>query len=304
MNFLFLTFISLFLSSSSHAVLLDKIVAVVNSETILQSQASRVLKNLGARRTISPMIFNQEDYDIKKVVDIKINSLIIRNKLTELGYVISDEQVEAQIKSTEERLGLNRQALLDFLTSNNFSFDEYFELIRETIEYNLFLSRIVQPLISITDQDVKNAYFQKFSNQKRLNFKYDLVDFSLPESDMTDEMLPRFQSVLTSFQQTGILPEDFSDVSTNVLGQITEGGLNNALKKILSETNEGEFSKPIQIGGSYHVFFIKKKDLVESEDFEGQKNQIRAQLFNEAMGTIADSWLKSEAEKQYIKYFY
>lgn len=297
---LILTFL---ISTQGHAALLDKIVAVVNSQPILLSQIKRTSENLEARRNISPQIYNKSKYTRRELVDIRINEFLLRDKLTEMGYVISDEQVESQVKATEDRLGLDRSALLNFLRSNNFSFDEYFELIRSSIEYNLFLSRIIQPLISITEQDVKNAYYQKHANNKRLSFKYELVDFSMDRSSFKKGMLNQFKGVLTSFQQTGILPKEFSDVSTNVIGEIREDGLTNDLKKVLKDTPEGKFSEPISIGGQYHVFFIKSKDLVESEDFLVRKNQIRAELFQTSMETIAKSWFKSEADKHYIKYF-
>lgn len=292
-----------FIALSTHAALLDKIIAVVDSSPILLSQINRVGENLEARRNISPQIYNKETYLKKDLVNIKINEVLLRDKLTEMGYVITDEQVESQVKATEDRLGLDRAALLDFLKSNNFSFDEYFELIRSSIEYNLFLSRIIQPLISITDQDVKNAYYQRFSKNKRLSFKYELVDFSLDRSRFKKGMLKQFKGVLTSFQQTGILPKNFSDVSTNVIGEIREDGLTSSLKNVLKNTPEGKFSEPTLIGDQYHIFFVKSKDLVESEDFLVRKKQIRAELFQQSMETIAKSWFKSEADKHYIKYF-
>lgn len=300
-NFIFL--FSILFCLSSEATLLDKIVAVVNEKPILLSQVNRISQNVEARRNISPQIYSKAKYTKRELIDIKIQEQLLRDKLTEIGYIISDDQVEAQIKSTEDRLGLNRSALLNFLKSNNFSFDEYFELIRSSIEYNLFISRIIQPLISITEQDVKNAYYSKYSGKKRLSFKYELVDFSLPSSRIKKGMLSQFTSILTNFQQTGVLPSEFSDISTNNLGELREGDLNAKLKKLLANTEEGKFSEPTKIGGQYHVFFVKRKDLVESEDFLKNKNRIRAELFQNSIKTVSTSWFESEGRKHYIKYF-
>lgn len=300
-NFLF--FLSALFCLNTNAVLLDKIVAVINDRPILLSQINRISENVEARGNISPQIYSKRKYSSKELIQIKVNELLLRDKLTEIGYIISDDQVEAQIKNTEDRLGLNRAALLNFLKGNNFSFDEYFELIRASIEYNLFVSRIIQPLISITEQDVKNAYYRKYSGKKRLSFKYEIVDFSLPKNKLKKGMLSQFQNILTNFQQTGILPSEFSDVSTNNLGQLREGDLNSNLRKVLGDTEEGKFSTPVDIGGQYHVFFVKKKDLVESDDFLRNKDRIRAELFQKSIETVSDSWFKSEADKRYIKYF-
>jgi len=182
------------------------------------------------------------------------------------------------------------------------SFDEYFEVIRETIEFNIFNGRIIRPLISITDQEIKN-YFYKTSKDKTLSFKYTLVDFSMNESKMKKGMLKNFPKVLTKFQINGILPKKYESVETNVLGDITEDGLTNNLKKVLKSTEEGQFSKTIQLGDSYHVFFVKKKDLVESETYLRAKDNIRVELMTAQAGKVTKLWFKRERAKHFIKIF-
>ncbi len=291
-----------FLSLTTHATLLDKIVAVVNDTPILRSQINRMKSNVEARRNISPQIYTKSKYNTKELIEIKIHTLLLRDKLNEMGYIVSDERVESQIKSTEDRLGLNRQALLNFLKNNDFAFDEYFELTRASIEYNLFLSRIIQPLVSITEQDVKREYFTKYSKGKRLSFEYELVDFTFPKEKMTKSMLKEFKKTLESFQKNGILPEKFAAVETNDLGQIKEDSLNDSILKQLKKTNEGSFSEPVLLGSYYHSFYIKKKDLVESDDYLKKRNQIKGKLYQEAMISMATNWFESESQRNFIKY--
>ena len=296
-------FISAVFCTNLNAKLLDKTVAVVNDQPILLSQVKRMSQNIDARRNISPQIYSNSKYSLKDLIKIKIQGTLIKEKLTEVGYIISDEQVEAQIQATENRLGLNREALLNFLRSNNFSFDEYFELIRSSIEHNLFISRIIQPLLSISEQDVKYHYYKKFSKKKRLNFKYELVDFYISEKQITKAQVGRLSSILTQFQRTGILPKEFSSIMTNDLGELSESDLNTSLRNVIGTAEEGTFSRPIKIRGDYHVFFVKKKDLVESDDFLRLKGQIRAEIFQKLIKSVSASWFKSQAEKHYIKYF-
>ena len=177
-----------------------------------------------ARRNISPAIYSKNSMSNKELAKLITHRYMIRARLSEIGYIIEDDQVESQIKSTEKRLRLNRAALLQFLNSNNMTFDEYFEIIRETIEYNIFNSRVIQPLISITEQEVKNRFYRQNVNNKTLNFSYNLVDFSFPRNKMSKSMRSNFKEMLTKFQATGILPDRFRDLNTNVLGNITEDG--------------------------------------------------------------------------------
>jgi peptidyl-prolyl cis-trans isomerase SurA len=299
-------FILLFCStlSTAHARLLDKMVAVFNDKVITLSQLRRVNQNLAARRNISPGVYTKTKYNDAEVSKLIIHRYLIREKLAEVGYIISDDQVESQIKSTEKRLRLNRKALLQFLKSNNMTFDEYFEIIRETIEYNIFYSRVIRPLISITEQEIKNYYYRNNLKNKTVAFRYNLIDFSMDKSQMTSSMKKSYKNMLRKFQTNGVLPNKYSDLQTNELGNITEEGLTADLKRVLKRTDEGSFSNPITIGNAVHVFFIKKKDLVASSNYKKARLQIREQLFQRTASKVTTLWFKRENNKHYIKYFF
>lgn len=288
--------------SQTHAKLLDKTIAVFNDTVITLSQIKRVKDNISSRKNISPLIYKKTTYTDQEILNLMIERLLIREKLGEIGYIRNDEQVESEITNIEKRLGLSRTQLLSFLKSNNMSFDEYFEIIRETIEFNIFNGRIIRPLISVTDQEVKN-YFYKTSKDKTLAFKYTIVDFSLEENKIKKGMLQNFPETLEKFQVNGVLPKNYEDVQTNVLGDITEDGLTSNLKVLLKSTDEGKFTKPIKLGDTYHVFFVKKKDLVESQIYLNAKDQIRGQLMSNQAGEVTDLWYKRELSKHYIKTF-
>ena len=107
-----------------------------------------------------------------------------------------------------------------------------------------------------------------------------------------------------AFQQNGVLPKAYSSVSTNDLGSLGEESLIPQIKNALTKTNESEFSEPILLGSDYHIFYVKKKDLVESQDYLEKKNEIHAELFTRSITSIAASWFKTEVGKHYVKYFF
>ncbi|EQC47945.1 SurA N-terminal domain protein [Bacteriovorax sp. BSW11_IV] len=299
----FFLFISLLICFNANAVLLDKIVAVIDDNVITQSMVSRIKTNIEARRNISPFIYKKSKYTDKEVAEILVHVEVVRNKLTELGVVISDDHVESEIKGKEKALGLSRQELLKFLKNNKTTFDEFFEITREAIEFNQFNSRVIAPLISVTDQEVKNKFFNDNLDNKTLSFKYTLVDFSL-DKNIIGKNKTNFRDALKTFQTSGVIPEKYKNMKTNVLGDITEEGLTAELKKILKQTEEGKLSAPITLYDEVHVFFVKKKDLVESEQFTRVKENIRGQLFTEKALDVTESWYKREVNKHYVKYFF
>ncbi|MFY7993096.1 MAG: hypothetical protein ACOVP4_07395 [Bacteriovoracaceae bacterium] len=293
----------LILSVNVHAQdkLLDKIVAVINTRVVSLSELDRMMETLPARRELSPLVFTEKTYDQKKLLTTVMQSYIVRDKINAIGYVITDDQVEGRIRMTEERVGFKRSDLLSYLKSKGVTFEEYFEIIRETMEYNVFASRIIGPLISVTEQEVKNEFYKRNSSNKALSFKYNLVDFYLPESTLVDANDEVLVSVLKDYQLTGRLPEAYKNMETNKLEQISEEGLNSNMATALKTANEGSFSKPIRINGTVHVFYVEKKDLVESQQYLQFKDQLEQEIMMEKGKAVSKNWFDREYNNYYIK---
>jgi peptidyl-prolyl cis-trans isomerase SurA len=287
--------------NKSDLKLLDKIVAVINTKVISLSEIKRVEDTLPARQEISPMVYTKKKYEPKELLEILIRAFIIRDKINAQGYVINDDAVESRIKMTEERLGLKRSDLLNFLKSKGLTYEEYFEIIRETMEFNIFASKIIAPLISVTEQEVKNEYYRRNSTNNALSFKYNLVDFYIKESLLIDKKEDKFLAVLKDYQLTGKLPEEYRDLESNNLDNLNEDGLSPDLQKILKTSSEGSFSKAINLNGYLHVFYVQKKDLVESQNFIQIKEQIQNEIFSEKGGSVSDNWFSREYTNYYIK---
>ncbi|HXH75077.1 MAG TPA: hypothetical protein VNJ08_08950 [Bacteriovoracaceae bacterium] len=281
--------------------LLDKIVAVVNTRVISLSEVVRAQDTIEARREVSPMVYSDKKYDHKKLLNIMIRSSIIRDKINAQGYVINDDAVESRIKMTEEKLGLKRSDLLNFLKTKGLTYEEYFEVIRETMEYNIFASRIIAPLISVTEQEIKNEYYRRNSTNNALSFKYNLVDFFISEAKLVDKDEKKFQAVLRDYQLTGKLPQDYSALETNNLDNLNEDALPKELSAVLKTTAEGAFSKAISLNGYMHAFYVQKKDLVESQDFQKFKDQIQNEIFATKGKSVTDNWFDREYSNYYIK---
>ncbi|HXH31828.1 MAG TPA: peptidylprolyl isomerase [Bacteriovoracaceae bacterium] len=281
--------------------LLDKIVAVINTKVISLSEINRMEVTLPARLEVSPMVYTESKYDQKKLLEVMLRSYIIRDKINAQGYVINDDAVESRIKMTEERLGLKRADLLTFLKSKKLTYEEYFEIIRETMEYNIFAQRIISPLISVTEQEIKNEYYRKNSSNNALSFKYNLVDFYVPVSTITNKNEEKFLSVLKDYQLTGKLPEEYSGLESNNLENLNEDGLSKETAKVLKTTAEGSFSKAITLNDNLHVFYVQKKDLVESQEFAKNKDEIQNSIFMEKGKSVTTNWFDREYSNYYIK---
>ncbi len=296
-----ITFTILF-QSTAQAKLLDKISAIVDDNIITLSQIVRVGKNLAIKKNVAPMIYDKASFTNEEILNISVNKLLIRAKLAELGYTIADDQVEAQIKGNEKRLNVDRKALMSFLNQQGSTFDEYFETLREAIEYSYFISRVISPNISVSEQDVKNTYFKKNIKDSRLNFKYTLIDYAIAVDVLPKLDKKQMEEVVRQYRINGNLPEAYSTLTATNLDDISEEGIAIELKNLLKHTDEGSISLASTMNGQHHIFYVAKKDLVESEEFTKQKDKIHDELFEVAVKSEALVWFERERNKHFIKY--
>ena len=296
----FFTFI-VFCSLNVEAKLLDKISAIVDDNIITLSQVNRTVNNLAIKKNVAPMIYDKSSYTAAEILQISINKYLVRAKLSEIGYNISDDQVEAQIKQNQDRLGVDRKSLMGFLKQQGTSFDEYFEALREAIEYSYFVNRVISPMISISEQDIKNTYYKNNIKDSRMNFKYTLIDYAISQNNIGKPEKGQMEDVVRQYRINSVLPEAYSTLTVNNLDDITEEGITAEFRNLLKATDEGALTTPIVINGQYHVFYLAKKDLVETEAFASQKEKIRDQLFEKAVKSEITVWFERERNKHYIK---
>jgi peptidyl-prolyl cis-trans isomerase SurA len=271
------------------------------------SEIERNKTTLKARKELSELVY--EGLDIsdpqinKKLLEVIWRSFIIRDRLASTGYVVTDDMVEERIKSIESRENVKREDLLRYLDGKGISFTEYFEVMRETIEYNIFLSRIITPLVTITNQEVKNYFYNNFGDKKSLNFVYTLIDFIIPKDFVAKSEYTKYVDELNKFHNTNIITEAYSSVAKVDIENVVEESLNADFRNTLKATNEGDFSKPIEQAGQLHVFLVVKKDLKESAEFLKIEPMIRAKLTEQRVKDISKDWFAREYQNYYIKLF-
>ncbi len=289
---------------NSKPILLDKILAVIDSQTITLSKISRIKTNLKARKDIAPQLYPKNSLGTSEIVQILINSKMIKDHLKNMGIMIGDEQTEDLISQNEKRLGINRTQLLSILKNYKLTFEEYFQLSRSLHEMNNFYSIVIVPLISVTEQEIKNTFFKNNLGNKTLTLKYTLLDFRINKNHISKKDSTKFPKELKKYRINGIISEKFKNFETETIEELYANSLTKKLSNLLKNTDEGSFSKTILLNdGLYHAFYLKEKNLVESDLYLKQKERIREMLFQKKAKELITVWLEREKNKHFIKYF-
>ena len=249
-------------------------------------------------------LYPKKKYTFEEATVLLVQQRLIRSQLDQLGRPVTDDEVEAQIQMTEKRLGIGRSSLLAFLKKETLTFEEYFEIIRATIELNIFQAKVIAPLISLSEQDLKDAWGKKEPDANTTSFKYDLIDFSIRRNQLPPpNKLDAFKKALSQFLVDGSIPKEYQDIEVSPISDVTETSLAKSIRRSLHNASENDFTRPLLLQKRYHLFFIKKRTIISSDSFEKTKDNLRVELFDEASAQVSDIWFKRESDKHYIKYY-
>jgi len=304
-NFILKTFISLsiLLPFQTRAVLLDKTIAIFNDQIITKSMVERIRNTYEARKFLAGHIYKNDTSKPNYFIDLIINRLLIREKLKKFGIEVGDKGVEAQINLVKSKFKLNQDQLLSFLSSKGISYKEYFEIVREGIEYQQFYMKHITPLVNVSDQEIKNLFIKKQSSNKSISFNYYLISYSFQSKNEKSINKKKLFEIIKKFHTTGIVPSKFSTLNRLDLGNLHEESLSTKIRSILKPLGEGEFSHPYYNNGKLTSFFIKEKNLTESESFKKNKEFLKQELFSKKAHKVLLSWIKIERIQYHIKYF-
>ena len=132
---------------------------------------------------------------------------MVRSHLNEIGHIVSDADVESMITRVKKNFNVTTQRLKKELARENITFDEYFELLRASREYDLFLNFVIYPLVSISDHQIKSYFFQHYSKDNPLTVMYDLTSYSIARKKVKKKDLKNLSAAIEQYASNGVLPQ-------------------------------------------------------------------------------------------------
>jgi len=280
--------------------LIDKIALVINDQTYALSDFANVQKNYSARSEVAPIVYAPGKNNPKDLTQIFIQIFIVRQKLKDIGYAISDDVVDERIRYIEKAQGLNRADLNNFLKSKSLDFDTYFQLIKESIELTQYLQKIVYPTIDISDLEIKNFFLKNFPSYNEKSIKYDLIAITIPPSVEAAVPLKEIISHIKAYRDGIALPAKLKDIESYKMDKVDDSALAQNIASVLKKTEIGQYTEIIKVQKKSTLFFIENKEFSSSSVFDTEKEKIRMQLAFEKAQFVLEDWINSEVKNYYI----
>ena len=263
---------ALFASSSAMAEILtvDRIVAVVNEDVILESEMNNRLRTvrgqLAQRNTKPPS---------EQVLRTQVLERLVMNRLqlqaaARTGIRIDDRALNAAISRIGQQNNLSLAQFRAALEADGFDFEVFREDIRNEMTISRLLQRRVRQRIDISDQEINN-FLSTSKTQASANNEYRLshILIALPEAAAAEQIeaaKAKASSVVSqlrggaSFKQVAASNSDGQRAfEGGDLGWRKAAELPSLFSDTVLQMQTGDISDPIRSPSGYHVIQLADK---------------------------------------------
>jgi peptidyl-prolyl cis-trans isomerase SurA len=136
---------------------LDRVVAVVNEEVILQSELDRAVGNVLSQYASRADQLPPRDVLERQVLDRIILIKVQAQRASETGLRISEPEIDSAIATVAEQNSMSPDQLRASLERDGFAYSEFRETMREELLLQRMRQRFTQTRVSVSDIEIENA---------------------------------------------------------------------------------------------------------------------------------------------------
>lgn len=301
---------------SKKADLVDKIIATVGSEAVLQSDLNEVPGRLKKEGSIDDTMLLDD-----KLEDLK------SNRSTQLNYLIREKLVESEIKRqnlafTEERVNeemgnlakknqMSRVELEAYLKKQGYNIADYKKTLKSRLERQSFFESEIVAKLRITDEDAYNEYKNRNPKYKpnANELKVAMIFFN-PRKGTPEEAFKRAEAVfkkLEAGESFEALADKYNeDPNANAggyLGEFKTGELNPEMEKAIGNLEAGQTTGVVRGSRGFQILKVVSKKVILDPMFLRYREQIKASLVERNFKRQLKNWFESKKQDAYIKIY-
>ncbi|OTE96383.1 molecular chaperone SurA [Crenothrix sp. D3] len=258
-----------------HAETVDRIVAVVEDDVILESELQREESTIRARMAESKAQLPPETVLRKQVLEKMIIDKLQRQLAERAGVTVNDEMLNSSAADIAQRNNMSLEQFRSELEASGISYQSFLENMRNEIVINQLRAKEIGGRIKVSDNEVQH-YLETQQNAGEEATQYHLghILIAVKESASTSESqkaetkannLVKKLRAGQDFSQTAI--SDSDDDNALKGGDLGWRGINDIPTQLVEgvkQMRKGEVSNPIRSSGGFHI--IKMLDLKSDVD--------------------------------------
>lgn len=298
----------------------DRVVAVVNDDVILQTELEKAGGEYFERIRMKAPAGEVESAIEKargEVLSSLIDNMIVKQKAAELGITVEEAEIDNAIAQI---LSDNNATLEEFrkeLDKVNVSMQDYRDNLRNQILQSRLVGQQVRSRIVIVEEDIREYYEKEYTQEKgesgyyilQIGFNWkNLVTLDGVSQEEAREKAEAIRARVLAGESFGELARSYSDFPSATdggnLGLIKKDEMAAYMRDAILSMHPGDISPIIETGSTFQFFKLlssREGDLVVKAPYESVKVEIRDILYRQEMEEKYKAWVENLREQAYIK---
>ncbi len=306
--------LSLFFVFSAHAEVVEKTVAIVNTELVLESDFSELQKRIGKEGMIDESLLDGKNTQTLKSsrsaqLDYLINEKIIESEIRKQNLTVTNDRVESEIKSMARRNQVSEAELKKLITQQGVDFEDYKKILKMNLEKRALMDAEIFSKLRISDEDALNEYLKQNPKSKPSIDEFSVSHiFFNPQKGGAKEAHSRAEDVLgklrsgESFEKLAQnYSEDPNFSSGGALGLFKSGDFLPEIEAAISSLGVNETTGIVKSRMGYHIVKLTGKKLTVDPKFEAVKEKIKSGLLEKSFNRQIKNWIQNKRDESFIR---
>jgi peptidyl-prolyl cis-trans isomerase SurA len=299
-------------AGAQQAQLVDRIVAVVNSDIITLYDLNRAFKPYEAN--IKALEYDQDKerqtlYQVRSdLLSQLIDSQLADQQIKREQLAVTQQEIDVTIERMKEARSFTDEQLRQGLAAQGITIEEYRKEIESQILRTKLVNREVKSKIVITEEDVQTHYDShqdKYSGDKKHYLWNLFIKASGADKKEALEEMKVIEYKLKQGSSFVNLVKDLSETSSAVqgtdLGLYRADELSKELQGVVAKLKANEFSKIMDTNFGYQIIYVQKIEDSPAKPLEEVKAEIRQLLYDELVDNKYQVWLEDLRERSHIR---
>lgn len=301
-------------NSALTANTIDGVIVTVADEPLLLSEFQKAISLASQRTTrvtpLGQLLGGQLSVpDAEILLEQLINQKILSLRIRELGLNLGEDELDSELKTFLQNQNISEEKFHELLKAEGETVATHREEFRKQIEAQRFIGRVIRPLVTVTEDQIRGFYLQQYADKAKSQLvKLRSLVIEIPTGLSSEEMQNKKRNIesirkdIDSGRPFVELVQIYSEAKDAIKtkGLLPARPLNELPEKVRSKLkgkNPPLIIGPIELGLSVFFFEFLGTELGDQKEYEKLKPQLESKLLDLKFKERLDEYLKNERLK-------
>jgi len=295
-------------SIAESAMVLDKIVAIVNKDVITWGELYKAMEFESGQEMKSMKEEDKQKFfknNELPFLEVMIDMRLEVQEAAKMGISANEEEVNKAIENMKKKYSMTQEVFAQTLVKEGFSMAEYRKKLSEQIMVTRVVDQEVRGKIVISEADIDRDLIQH-SELTKDEEGYQVSLIFLKTGDDRKKVEEQAASIFEKLKAGG----DFSEIARQYsedsnaknggdLGFIKKSEISKELLAVLSTMKAGDISQPFWSNNGMNI--LKLNEMRAYKTPQEVRDAVRQKLYEEKFNMDIKSWVKGLRERSYVE---